>query len=51
VAPTPVRQRLDPYCATKLMNIMFTTELARRTDGTGIVAGVLPPGPRKNAEP
>lgn len=40
-----------PYCATKLMNIMFTTELARRTDGTGIVAACFHPDPGRNAQP
>lgn len=32
------------YCNTKLANIMFTYELARRLDGTGITANVLHPG-------
>jgi NAD(P)-dependent dehydrogenase (short-subunit alcohol dehydrogenase family) len=26
------------YCETKLANILFTTELARRLDGTGVTA-------------
>ena len=39
-----------PYCATKLMNIMFTTELARRTDGTGIAAVCFHPDPGRSAE-
>lgn len=32
------------YCNTKLANIMFTYELARRLEGTGITANVLHPG-------
>ncbi len=32
------------YCDTKLMNVLFTYELARRLDGTGITANVLHPG-------
>ena len=32
------------YAASKLANIMFTYELARRLDGTGVTATVLHPG-------
>lgn len=32
------------YSASKLMNIMFTYELARRLEGTGITANALHPG-------
>jgi retinol dehydrogenase 14 len=32
------------YSASKLANIMFTYELARRLDGTGVTANVLHPG-------
>src|SRR5262249_24396928 len=33
------------YCEAKLANILFTTELARRLDGTGVTANCFPPGP------
>jgi NAD(P)-dependent dehydrogenase (short-subunit alcohol dehydrogenase family) len=32
------------YCDTKLMNVLFTRELARRTAGTGVTANALHPG-------
>lgn len=32
------------YCDSKLMNVLFTLELARRLEGTGITANVLHPG-------
>ncbi|HEY8741217.1 MAG TPA: SDR family oxidoreductase [Candidatus Dormibacteraeota bacterium] len=32
------------YCNSKLANIMFTMELARRTDGTGVTANCFHPG-------
>ena len=32
------------YCQTKLANILFTTELARRLDGTGVTANCFHPG-------
>jgi len=32
------------YCQSKLANIMFTYELARRLEGTGVTATVLHPG-------
>ncbi len=32
------------YANTKLMNVMFTYELARRLDGTGVTANCLHPG-------
>jgi hypothetical protein len=32
------------YCETKLANILFTTELARRLDGTGLTAKCFHPG-------
>ena len=32
------------YSASKLANVMFTYELARRLDGTGVTATVLHPG-------
>uniref|UniRef100_A0A8C5SG35 Retinol dehydrogenase 11 n=1 Tax=Laticauda laticaudata TaxID=8630 RepID=A0A8C5SG35_LATLA len=32
------------YDCTKLMNVIFTTELARRLQGTGVSANVLSPG-------
>ena len=36
------------YCETKLANILFTTELARRLDGTGGDGELLPPWARGN---
>jgi NAD(P)-dependent dehydrogenase (short-subunit alcohol dehydrogenase family) len=35
---------LRSYSSAKLMNIMFTYELARRLEGTGVTANVLHPG-------
>ncbi|MCU0621466.1 MAG: SDR family NAD(P)-dependent oxidoreductase, partial [Gemmatimonadales bacterium] len=32
------------YCRSKLMNVAFTAELARRLEGTGITANALHPG-------
>ena len=32
------------YCRTKLANVMFTRELARRLEGTGVTANCLHPG-------
>jgi len=32
------------YCESKLANILFTRELARRLDGSGVVANCLHPG-------
>ncbi len=32
------------YAASKLANVLFTTELARRLDGTGVTANALHPG-------
>ena len=32
------------YCETKLANILFTTELARRLVGTGVTANCFHPG-------
>lgn len=32
------------YCQSKLANVMFTYELARRLDGTGVTANCLHPG-------
>src|SRR5438034_3038845 len=32
------------YCETKLANILFTTELARRLEGTGVTANCFHPG-------
>jgi NAD(P)-dependent dehydrogenase (short-subunit alcohol dehydrogenase family) len=34
----------DVYAVTKLMNVMFTYELARRLEGTGVTANCLHPG-------
>ena len=33
-----------PYCQSKLANILFTRELARRLEGTGVTANVVSPG-------
>jgi NAD(P)-dependent dehydrogenase (short-subunit alcohol dehydrogenase family) len=32
------------YCQSKLANVMFTAELARRLDGTGVTANAVHPG-------
>jgi NAD(P)-dependent dehydrogenase (short-subunit alcohol dehydrogenase family) len=32
------------YCRSKLMNLLFTYELARKLDGTGVTANALHPG-------
>jgi NAD(P)-dependent dehydrogenase (short-subunit alcohol dehydrogenase family) len=40
-APTGYR---DTYPLSKLLNILFTFELARRLDGTGVTANCLHPG-------
>lgn len=32
------------YCASKLMNVLFTFELARRLEGTGVTANCVHPG-------
>ena len=34
----------DVYCRSKLANVLFTRELARRLDGTGVTATCLHPG-------
>jgi NAD(P)-dependent dehydrogenase (short-subunit alcohol dehydrogenase family) len=34
----------EVYAATKLMNLLFTYELARRLEGTGVTANALHPG-------
>jgi NAD(P)-dependent dehydrogenase (short-subunit alcohol dehydrogenase family) len=35
---------VQAYCCSKLCNILFTRELARRLDGTGVTANCLHPG-------
>ena len=37
-------QSMDVYGKSKLANVLFTTELARRLDGTGVTANCLHPG-------
>jgi len=37
-------QGFGRYCETKLANILFTTDLARRLDGTGVTANCFHPG-------
>jgi NAD(P)-dependent dehydrogenase (short-subunit alcohol dehydrogenase family) len=36
--------RMSAYCQSKLANILFTFELARRLEGTGVTANCLHPG-------
>jgi NAD(P)-dependent dehydrogenase (short-subunit alcohol dehydrogenase family) len=35
----------DAYCRSKLANLLFTRELARRLEGTGVTANAAHPGP------
>jgi NAD(P)-dependent dehydrogenase (short-subunit alcohol dehydrogenase family) len=34
----------NAYCSSKLMNVLFTKELSRRLEGTGVTANCLHPG-------
>ena len=36
---------MDAYARSKLANVLFTHELARRLGGTGVTAAALNPGP------
>ena len=40
----PPYDRLDAYCQSKLANVLFTYELARRLEGTRVTANCLHPG-------
>lgn len=42
--PTRSRTGLPEYAVSKLCNVLFTQELARRTDGHGVTAHALHPG-------
>ena len=42
--PTRSRTGLREYAVSKLCNVLFTSELARRTDGRGVTAYALHPG-------
>jgi retinol dehydrogenase 12 len=42
--PTRTRVALHEYCISKLCNVLFTSELARRLDGTGVTTYSLHPG-------
>ena len=35
----------EAYCRAKLANVLFTLELARRLEGTGVTANAVHPGP------
>jgi NAD(P)-dependent dehydrogenase (short-subunit alcohol dehydrogenase family) len=41
---TPSYRGFGRYCETKLANLLFTIELARRLDGTGVTANCFHPG-------
>jgi NAD(P)-dependent dehydrogenase (short-subunit alcohol dehydrogenase family) len=36
---------MEVYCRSKLANVLFTRELARRTEGTGVTVNAVHPGP------
>ena len=36
---------MDAYCRSKLANVLFTRQLARRLEGTGLTANAAHPGP------
>jgi NAD(P)-dependent dehydrogenase (short-subunit alcohol dehydrogenase family) len=36
---------MDAYCRSKLANVLFTRELAKRLEGTGVTANAVHPGP------
>jgi retinol dehydrogenase 12 len=36
---------MDTYCRSKLANVLFTRELAKRLEGTGVTANAVHPGP------
>lgn len=42
--PTRTRTALHEYAVSKLSNVLFTKELARRLDGTGVTTYALHPG-------
>ena len=38
-------EAMEAYCRSKLANVLFTRELARRLEGTGVTANAAHPGP------
>jgi NAD(P)-dependent dehydrogenase (short-subunit alcohol dehydrogenase family) len=38
-------EAMDAYCRSKLANVLFTRQLAKRLDGSGVTANAVHPGP------